>query len=186
MKTFSFSNTVKSGESLLEKLKTFGIASNALGIGMEATGHYWLSGYSYLHDKSHKIHVINPIQTNGWRKGIEIRKRKTDTIDSQLIADIIRYGDFIETQLSDEAYLTLKNLTSFQSYLIDSIGDLKRKVVCVLDQVFPEYQSAFSDIFGKTSREILLQFSNPADFESASVDTLAQLLAALSRKKIRR
>lgn len=54
----------------------------------------------------------------------------------------------------------------------------------MLDQVFPEYQSVFSDIFGKTSKEILLQFSSPADFENVSVDTLAQLLADLSRKKI--
>lgn len=96
---------------LLEKLEAFGVSSDELEIGMEATGHYWLSVYSYLHDKSYKIHVINPIQTDGWRKGVEIRKRKTDVIDSQLIADLIRYGDFIKTQLSDESYLTLKNLT---------------------------------------------------------------------------
>ena len=183
-KAFSFSNTVEGGESLLRQLEEFGAVPDELEIGMEATGHYWLSVYSYLHDKSYKIHVINPIQTDGWRKGIEIRKRKTDIIDSQLIADLIRYGDFIETQLSDESYLTLKNLTRFRSYLIDSIGDLKRKVLCVLDQVFPEYQSVFSDIFGKTSKEILLQFSSPADFENVSVDTLARLLADLSRKKI--
>ncbi len=183
-KAFSFSNTVEGGESLLRQLEEFGAVHDELEIGMEATGHYWLSVYSYLHDKSYKIHVINPIQTDGWRKGVEIRKRKTDIIDSQLIADLIRYGDFIETQLSDESYLTLKNLTRFRSYLIDSIGDLKRKVVCVLDQVFPEYQSVFSDIFGKTSKEILLQFSSPADFENVSVDTLARLLADLSRKKI--
>ncbi len=183
-KAFSFSNTVEGGESLLRQLEEFGAVHDELEIGMEATGHYWLSVYSYLHDKSYKIHVINPIQTDGWRKGVEIRKRKTDIIDSQLIADLIRYGDFIETQLSDESYLTLKNLTRFRSYLIDSIGDLKRKVLCVLDQVFPEYQSVFSDIFGKTSKEILLQFSSPADFENVSVDTLARLLADLSRKKI--
>lgn len=183
-KAFSFSNTVEGGESLIEKLEAFSTTPDELEIGMEATGHYWLSVYSYLHDKSYKIHVINPIQTDGWRKGVEIRKRKTDVIDSQLLADLIRYGDFIETQLSDESYLTLKNLTRFRSYLIDSIGDLKRKVVCVLDQVFPEYQSVFSNIFGKTSKEILLQFSSPADFENVSVDTLAKLLADLSRKKI--
>lgn len=183
-KAFSFSNTTDGGESLLEKLNSHGATPETLEIGMEATGHYWLSVYSYLYDKSYKLHVINPIQTDGWRKGVEIRKRKTDIIDSQLIAELIRYGDFIETQLADEAYLSLKNLTRFRSYLIDSIGDLKRKVICVLDQVFPEYQSIFSDVFGKTSKEILLRFSSPADFEDVSVDTLAQLLANLSRKKI--
>ena len=67
---------------------------------------------------------------------------------------------------------------------MESISDLKRKVVCVLDQVFPEYQSIFSDIFGKTSKEILLQFSSPIDFESVSSETLAELLAQLSRQKV--
>jgi transposase len=45
---------------------------------LEATGHYWLSVYSFLRAKGGVIHVINPIQTDGWRKGTEIRKRKTD------------------------------------------------------------------------------------------------------------
>ena len=67
---------------------------------------------------------------------------------------------------------------------MESISDLKRKVVCVLDQVFPEYQSIFSNIFGKTSKEILLQFSSPIDFENVSSETLAELLAQLSRQKI--
>lgn len=68
-----------------------------IDIGMEATGHYWLSVYSFLYDKEFLIHVINPIQTDGWRKGTEIRKRKNDTIDSVLIADLIRYGQFVKT-----------------------------------------------------------------------------------------
>ena len=181
-RAFSFSNTTEGGESLLTKLSA--TAPSELAIGMEATGHYWLSLYSYLCDKGYKIHVINPIQTDGWRKGVEIRRRKTDPIDSLLIADLVRYGDFIEARLPDEAALSLKNLTRFRSYLVDSIGDLKRKVICVLDQVFPEYQSVFSNIFGKTSKEILLRFSSPAELEGVSSDTLAELLAALSRKQL--
>ena len=105
-------------------------------------------------------------------------------IDSVLIAELMRYGDFIEARLPDEAVLSLKNLTRFRSYLTDSIGDLKRKVICVLDQVFPEYQGVFSNVFGKTSKEILLQFSSPSDLEEVSADTLAELLASLSRKKL--
>ena len=68
---------------------------------MEATGHYWSSLYSFLASQGFTIFVINPIQTDGWRKGIEVRKHKTDKIDSFLIAYLIRYVDFIETSLSD-------------------------------------------------------------------------------------
>ena len=67
---------------------------------------------------------------------------------------------------------------------MESISDLKQKVVCVLDQVFPEYQSIFSNIFDKTSKEILPQFSSPIDFEAVSSETLAELLTQLSRQKV--
>ena len=146
-KAFAFPNTADGANSLIEKLSSFITSVSDVEIGMEATGHYWLSIYSFLVEKGYTVHVVNPIQTDGWRKGTEIRKRKTDIIDSVLIADLIRYGDFVETSLADEDTMSLRNLSRFRNYLVSSIGDLKRKVICVLDQVFPEYQSVFSDIF---------------------------------------
>ena len=183
-KAFSFSNTTDGGNALFSKLSSYSSNPSDFEIGMEATGHYWLSVYSFLFEKGFLLHVINPIQTDGWRKGTEIRKRKNDTIDSVLIADLIRYGQFVQTRLADEDLFSLRTLTRFRTYLVESIRDLKRKVVCVLDQIFPEYQSIFSDIFGKTSKEILLQFSSPIDFENISPESLAELLAQLSRQKV--
>ncbi len=183
-KAFSFPNTLDGGNALFSKLTSYSSNIDDFDIGMEATGHYWLSVYSFLFEKKFLLHVINPIQTDGWRRGTEIRKRKNDIIDSVLIADLIRYGQFVETRLADEDLFSLRSLTRFRTYLVESISDLKRKVVCVLDQVFPEYQSIFSDIFGKTSKEILLQFSSPIDFELVSSQTLAGLLAKLSRKQV--
>lgn len=183
-KAFSFPNTSDGGHALFSKLTSYSPSPDDFEIGMEATGHYWLSVYSFLFEKKFLLHVINPIQTDGWRRGTEIRKRKNDIIDSVLIADLIRYGQFVETRLADEDLFSLRSLTRFRTYLVESISDLKRKVVCVLDQVFPEYQSIFSDIFGKTSKESLLQFSSPIEFELVSSQTLAGLLAKLSRKQI--
>lgn len=179
-KAFSFSNSIDGAESLICKLEPF---KSKLEIGMEATGHYWLSIYSYLVQKNFTVRVINPIQTDGWRQGIEIRKRKTDIIDSLLIADLLRYGDFVETSLSNEDYLSLRNLSRFRSYLVSSIGDLKRKTIALLDQVFPEYASSFSNIFGKTSKEILSTFSTPSDFEDINSEDLQSFLDNVSRKK---
>ena len=181
-KGFSFTNTADGGESLLAKLAAH--PADAIEIGLEATGHYWLSVYSFLIGNCYMVHVINPILPDGWRKGTEIRKRKTDTIDSVLIANLIRYGNFVETHLSDETMLSLRNLCRFRSYLVDSVAGLKRKVICVLDQVFPEYQLVFKQVFGTTSKELLLQFTNPIELESLSVKSLAKLMAKLSRQKI--
>lgn len=178
-KAFSFSNSVDGAESLISKLSNF---KNELEVGMEATGHYWLSIYSYLVKNNFTVRVINPIQTDGWRQGIEIRKRKTDIIDSLLIADLLRYGDFVESSLLSEDFMSLRNLSRFRSYLISSIGDLKRKTIALLDQVFPEYASSFSNVFGKTSKEILSNFSTPSDFEDINSDDLNTFLESVSRK----
>lgn len=183
-KGFSFSNTTTGGNNLLEIIQKYAIFSNVI-VGMEATGHYWLSIYSFLYEeKFNSIHVINPIQTDGWRKGMEIRKRKNDTIDSVLIAELIKYGDFSDTTLSDENTFSLRNICRMRNYLVQSTGDLKRKIICILDQVFPEYNAIFSNTFGTTSLAVLLEYSSPSDFEELSVETLSETLEKLSRKKI--
>lgn len=179
-KAFSFANSLDSAEALLLKLQPY---KDNIEIGMEATGHYWLSLYSFLVEHDFIVHVLNPIQTDGWRKGIEIRKRKTDIIDSVLIADMIRYGDFLETSLADEDVLSLRNLTRFRAYLVNSISDLKRKAIAVLDQIFPEYASAFSDVFGKTSKELLKSLVLPSDYEELSSCKLEKVLSKITMKK---
>lgn len=179
-KAFSFANTLDAAESLLHKIEPY---MDQIEIGMEATGHYWLSLYSFLIDNGFTVHVVNPIQTDGWRRGIEIRKRKTDIIDSVLIADLIRYGDFVETSLSDEDTLSLRNLSRFRNYLVESISDLKRKTIAVLDQVFPEYTTVFSNVFGKTSKELLKTLSIPSDYEDISAEKLEDVLSQIKMKR---
>lgn len=181
-KAFSFPNTIDGANSLIEKLSDFINTPNDVEIGMEATGHYWLSVYSFLVENGYTVHVVNPIQTDGWRKGTEIRKRKTDIIDSVLIADLIRYGDFVETSLADEDTMSLRNLSRFRNYLVSSISDLKRKVICVLDQVFPEYQSVFSNIFGQTSKELLSHFQTVDNFENITAEQLNAVLNNVTLK----
>lgn len=185
-KAFSFSNTTEGADSLIQKLSSHINDPAQVEIGMEATGHYWLSLYTFLTENNFIVHVVNPIQTDGWRKGTEIRKRKTDIIDSVLIADLIRYGDFVETSLSDEDTMSLRNLSRFRTYLVSSIGDLKRKVICVLDQVFPEYQSVFSDIFGETSKELLCHFQTADDFENIQSEQLEKVLEKVTFKNFAR
>lgn len=178
-KAFSFSNSTEGANSLLIKLNPF---VHSLNIGMEATGHYWLALYSFLLEKGLPVCVINPIQTDGWRNGIEIRKRKTDIIDSILIADLLRYGNFVETSLDSEEYVSLKTLTRFRSYLVDSVSDLKRKTITVLDQIFPEYIDFFNNVFGKTSKQILSSISTPEDFENITSKGLNKILKNVTMK----
>ncbi len=124
-------------------------------IGMEATGHYWLAIYSFLNSLDFPVTAFNPIQSDVLRD-FYIRKTKTDAIDAVLIAQVISIDLPEKTSLPTEDIFHLKQLERFRYSLIDSSSDLKRKIITCLDQVFPEYKKIFSDIFGSSSTEILL------------------------------
>lgn len=96
---------------------------------------------------------------------------------------MIRYGDFLETSLADEDILSLRNLSRFRVYLVNSVSDLKRKAIAVLDQIFPEYASVFSNVFGQTSKELLKSLSLPSDYENLSATKIEEVLSNITQKK---
>ena len=105
--------------------------------GMEATGHYWLTLYTHLRNDGFTVHVINPIQSDALR-GMYIRKTMTDSVDSVIIADVIRFGRYCETSVEPGDLQAMRELCRQRFYIIDMASDLKRKVIALLDQVFPE------------------------------------------------
>ena len=57
--SISFPNSKEGCEKLLALYRRQGISKDDLLIGMEATGHYWLSVYGYLLDQGFEVKVIN-------------------------------------------------------------------------------------------------------------------------------
>ena len=76
----------------IERIKCETPGNSDVVFGMEATGIYSLPLYSALKRDGYKVKLYNPIQTNGFRK-INIRKTKTDPIDSAVIADMLRLSE---------------------------------------------------------------------------------------------
>lgn len=147
--------------------------------GMEATGHYWLTLFTHLRNDGFTVHVINPIQSDALR-GMYIRKTKNDAIDSMIIADVIRF----ETSVQPGDLQAMRELCRQRFYVIDMASDLKRKVLALLDQVFPEYEKLFSDTFGASSMELLSQYTTPEEMLSVSTEKLAELLETASRGRL--
>ena len=178
--SFSFSNSIRGLEKFQKFISSFSIDSNNCIIGMEATGHYWLSLYSFLIDLGFSCIVINPIQSDAFRK-MYIRQTKNDSVDSFVIAQILRFGEFSVSHFSDEDTFALRNLSRFRFALVDEASDWKRKLVAILDQVFPEYSSLFSNIYGVASKELLSKYPLPEDMISIPADELAKLLSKCSK-----
>jgi hypothetical protein len=110
-----------------------------------------------------------------------IRQTKTDSKDSFIIAQVMRFGQFSTTNLSAEGAIALRQLSRYRLALVDSCGDCKRRVIALLDQVFPEYEQLFSDTFGVASKELLLKFPTPEDMLTVSTRKLTALLNKASR-----
>ena len=178
--SFSFSNSIKGLEKFQKFISSFSIDSNNCIIGMEATGHYWLSLYSFLIDLGFSCVVINPIQSDAFRK-MYIRQTKNDSVDSYVIAQILRFGEFSVSHFSDEDTFALRNLSRYRFALVDEASNWKRKLVAILDQVFPEYSSLFSNIYGVTSKELLSKYPLPEDMISIPADELGKLLSKCSK-----
>ncbi|MBR0262016.1 MAG: transposase, partial [Selenomonadaceae bacterium] len=73
--------------------------------GME--GHYRLSLYCHLRQAGQTVHVINPLQSDALRS-MFIRQTKNDTIDALIVAEVIRFGRYCETQVAPENIVALR------------------------------------------------------------------------------
>jgi len=182
--SLSFANNREGSDKLLAFFVRLNVSAEELVVGMEATGHYWLSLYSWLVEKGYDVKVINPIQSDAFRK-MSIRKTKNDSKDSLVIAQLMRFGEYSTTRLSEENIHALKQLSRYRLSLVEECGNCKRRVIALLDQVFPEYETLFSDTFGTTSKELLLNYPTPEDMLSISSKKLATLLTKTSKGKFR-
>ena len=185
VKPFVFQNSQSGFNKLVISLTKADITKDNSSFAMEATGHYWFALYFYLTDLGFDVKVFNPIQTDAFRD-LSIRKVKNDIVDSINIAELLRFGKFSSCTVPDENTIALKNLSRFRFSMVDLCGDLKRKAVCILDQVFPEYDKLFSDIFGVTSKQLLLNFTTPDDLNSISIIKLSNFISKASQGRLGR
>ena len=173
--SITITNTQEGCEKLFSLFERLNISKDSVIIGMEATGHYWLSVYEHLSEQGYDVRVINPIQSDAFRK-MYIRQTKNDSKDSFIIAQVMRFGQYSETTLSDESTVAMRQLTRFRMALVDNCGDCKRRIIALLDQVCPEYADLFSDTFGTTSKELLLNYPTPDDMLAVSTRKLSTFL----------
>lgn len=148
-------------------------------VAMEATGHYWLPLYNFLKGNGYEVTVINPIQTEAHRRG-KIRRTKTDKRDSIIIADLLRTKVINPSYVPERRIQELRELTRFRFGLIDSIGDLKRQILSILDKVFPEFETIFSDVFIKSARTLLKEKATPEELAEMNLSELVHVLSKSS------
>lgn len=184
LRNIKFTNSTNGYKKLLVTIQDYLGALDDIIVGMEATGHYWLSLYSALTEDNFDVSVFNPYQIKSYRGAYHNRNKKNDSIDAAIIADYLRVFGSDITSLPQEDILSLKQLTRFRCHTVDTIASLKTQIIGVLDKIFPEYSKAFSNTFGTTSKELLLKYPTPEDILSISTTKLANMLSKHSKGRL--
>lgn len=181
---FQADNTKSGYESLAKELKS--VPKDKILIGMEATGHYFLNLYEFFLQQGFtekQIALLNPLQVKSFRN-TNLRGSKSDNIDAERIAVLLRFGDFQRCNVSVDAMLNLRELTRLRYDLRVFSANVKRKIIAVLDRIFPEFLKIFSNQLGQTGLSLISDYPLPEDMAKLSLEELTSIVKSLSKRGI--
>lgn len=177
---FLVKNSINGFNFFMDKLKEKNIRISDCLVGMESTGHYGENLIQFLHNKGFNIGIINPIQTDALRNS-NIRKTKTDKIDTYLIIQSLMLKHFTPFVSKDIKILELRSLCRHRDDVLKYRSKLKVRLVAFVDQIFPELNFVFNSIHLKSCYAILSTYPSPKDIASTRVDAIANLLSKASK-----
>ena len=179
-----FKNSEAGFERCIAWLESVAESEDDVFVGMEATGHYWKACFAYLMAAGYRVCVVNPMQVHAMRKLKSLSGVKNDRIDSWLIAETLRQGDYDETRLATDEVQALKQLTRYHQGLKQELAAVKTQAICVLDAYFPEYAALFSDMFGAASLKVVAECPTPSEVARKRASSIAKLLSEGSRGRL--
>ncbi|WP_283170318.1 IS110 family transposase [Curtanaerobium respiraculi] len=135
---FPFANDAEGFDKLAKFLDGAGCDAAGDIVVMESTGHYWLALWPFLDSEGWALALVNPIQTDAFRRAEAVRKAKTDDIDAVLIAQFARFKALGPSAVSPEAADGLRQLTRYRAHLVDERTSLKNRATALADRLFPE------------------------------------------------
>ena len=117
-------------------------------VALESTGNYWLPIYHVLEGS------VNFILANAYQIK-HIPGRKTDTLDSEWIAEICLKNLISPSRIFCRNHRELRSLTRTRESLIKVRTKIKNRVTHELEAACIKLSSVLSDVFGKSGRHIV-------------------------------
>lgn len=132
----------------LEKCRDWLVDNNTLDVCMESTGKYWIPVFNVLEQKC-KCVVCHPKYVR------TIPGKKTDKKDSKWIADMFKYGLVEPSFMPPPDIRQLRDLMRYRNKLVNMRTSEKNRFQNSLTVSNIQLASVFTDVFGKTSQDIL-------------------------------
>ena len=178
VKPFKFTNDDSGFKLFLEKLSVFD--KSDILIGLEATGIYGDNLICFLFNKGFKIGRINPLQSDSLRSS-NIRKTKTDKIDTFLICKYLMLKDYTLITQTDIQLTELRTICRFKIDITKSKTKCKCQLVSCIDVVFPELSKVFKDFHLKSSYALLSKYPSAHSITKARKKSIFNIINKASR-----
>ena len=179
VKSFTLENSPEGFQSLLQRLQELSIPQADLLIGMEATGNFWENLYSYLKGKGFSVVLLNPYHVKKYREAIA-KKAKTDDIDALVIAQFLRTGEYVQSQVAEEAIQSLREITRLRYELLTEKKNYQRQAYSLLSLVFPEHaQTALKNPFSISALAIFQRFPTAQDLAQAKPKQIEKMIRSI-------
>ena len=179
---FTIPNTLYGLDELYERICSLTDDVSEIKVGLEATGHYHLNLLRSLLDNGLPSFVINPLHTNLFRKGLSLRKTKTDKVDAASIAMMLltdkTLKPYSETSYHSEE---LKSLTRYRFDKVQERSRLKVSVSRLVSILFPELEKMVPTLHMSSIYALLSEFPGASHIASAHLTRLKHLLYNASK-----
>jgi transposase len=179
VKSFSLDNTHDAFQNLLKRLEDLSIPKEDLLIGLEASGGFWENLYSHLKNNGLRVVLLNPYHTKKFREALA-KKAKTDDIDALVIAQLLRTGEYVQSQVAEELIQSLRELTKLRYELMIERKNFQRQVFSLLSIIFPELEkTALKNPFSRASMAILQRFPTAKDLAQAKPKEIEKIVRSI-------
>lgn len=186
IENFSFKNNLDGFNLFLNSISNFNESFKNIKVGLEATGHYSNNILNFLTSKGFNVYVINPLQTNLYRKGQSLRKTKTDKLDARFIATMLITDNLKPYSNLSYHISELKSLVRHRFRLIEERSKFKVSLSRLITIVFPELEKIVWSISQNSILYLLNELPSTKDISSCNLKHLTTLLEKYSKGKYSR
>ncbi|ETP70935.1 transposase [Lachnospiraceae bacterium JC7] len=174
---FTITNDKVGFDELFSRIEDVTTDKTEIKVGLEATGHYSNNLLASLVDKGFPTVVINPLHTNLFRKGLSLRKTKTDKIDSSTIAMMLMTDRTLKPY-SDISYHNeeLKSLTRYRFDKVHERSKLKTSLSRLVNILFPELEKLVPSLHLNSVYDLLEELPGATYIASCHLTHLKTLL----------
>ena len=158
---FKFDNTREGLEMMLDRARVEMLKSGCRGVifAIETGGHYWRNIAYYLDERGIPFRFINQYTLKRRREGKDLNRRKNDYRDSEVAAQLLCTGEFVESVIPQGVYAELRTSHNAYQRLVKQRTRITNLVKGLLDALSPEFTQVFKNPGGLMAL-ILLNIKN--------------------------